>query len=237
MKKTLRVLSLICVLMLLCTCLCACSKDKEIASDGNNESVISGKYEDIANEILSDKPLGSDASVLGNGFSQVDFTFTSADDTIAFSLDKNSFVKLALGGTFYNYITPGHDVISYDAGYKTARGVSLSTSASDILSKYSIADNNAVYIAPGDTVYYNPVSSKFSGKLTAVFASKDSVSYDLLESDDVQNFIYLRPTDSAYMNPEGIMSSFSEYTSLVSMDITADEAGNVSEIVFYRFDK
>ena len=94
-----------------------------------------------------------------------------------------------------------------------------------------------VYIAPDDTVYYNPVSSKFSGKLTAVFASKDSVSYDLLESDDVQNFIYLRPTDSAYMNPEGIMSSFSEYTSLVSMDITADEAGNVSEIVFYRFDK
>ena len=39
------------------------------------------------------------------------------------------------------------------------------------------------------------------------------------------------------MNPESIMSEFSAYSSLVSIDITADEEGNVSEIVFYKFDK
>lgn len=230
-------MSLLCAITLVCFSFTSCSKEKEVESDGYTDGEIAGKYEDIAGEVLSDKPLGSDASVLGTGFSAVDFTFTSPDDTIAFSLDRNSFVKLASGGTFYNYIAPGNEVVSYEAGYKTARGVSLSTPARDILAKYSISDKNAVYIASGDTVYYNPVNGKFSGKLTAVFASKDSQSYTLLESDDVQKFIYLRPSGSAYMQTESIMQSFSEYSSLVSIDITADETGNVSEIAFYRFDK
>ena len=148
----------------------ACSGEKEIQSDGYSEQEILDKYQNIADDSNSDKPIGSDSSVLGLGFSEVDFTFTSADDTLAFSLDKNSFVKIALGGTFYNYIKPGSELTTFDAGYKTARGMSLANTAKDILTTYGIADENAIFIKPGDTVYYTPTSGKFSGKLTAIYA-------------------------------------------------------------------
>ena len=225
------------LVVVMAVCFSACSKAGETQSDGYTNEEITQKYDDIVGENNNDKPLGSDASVLGIGFSQVDFTFTSADNTIAFSLDKNSFVKMALGGTFYNYISPGSELVSYDAGYKTARGVSLSDNAKEILTKYGIADEKAVYISPGSTIYYNPIAGKFEGKLTALFASENSLEYKLLGSGDVQKFIYLRPTDSAYMNPNAILEKFSKYTSLVSVDITADKDGHVSEMAFYRFDK
>lgn len=227
--------------LMLCLCLCfiaGCSSEKEIKSDGYSEEEILDKYEGIADSSNFDKPLGSDASVLGVGFSEVDLTFTSSDDTVAFSLDKNSFVKMALGGTFYNYINPGSELATFDAGYKTARGISLANKAGDILTTYGIKDENAIFIKPGDTVYYTPTLGKFSGKLTAIYAlEKDGTEYRLLKSNDIQKFVYLRPTDSAYMNTDAIMSKFPSYTSLVSIDITADEDGNVSEIVFCRFDK
>ncbi len=225
----------------LCLCLCfvaGCSGEKEVKSDGYSEEEILDKYEDISDSSNSDKPIDSGASVLGIGFSEVDLTFTSSDDTVAFSLDKNSFVKMALGGTFYNYINPGSELSTFDAGYKTARGISLANRAGDILTTYGISDENAIFIKPGDTIYYTPTLGKFSGKLTAVYALKDGASdYELLKSKDVEKFVYLRPTDSAYMKTDAVMSKFSSYTSLVSIDITADEEGNVSEIVFYRFDK
>jgi hypothetical protein len=225
----------------LCLSLCfiaGCSGEEEIKSDGYSKDEILDKYEGISNSYNSDKPIDSGASVLGVGFSEVDLTFTSSDDTLAFSLDKNSFVKMALGGTFYNYINPGSELTTFDAGYKTARGISLVNKAGDILTTYGIADENAIFIKPGDTIYYNPTLGKFSGKLTALYAMEEDASvYKLLKSKDIEKFVYLRPTDSAYMNTEAIMSKFPSYTSLVSIDITADEEGNVSEIVFYRFDK
>ncbi len=238
MKKYIKFVFVIALIFLCLFSLSACSGEKEIKSDGYSSDEIIDKYQGIANQTDADKPIDSGASVLGIGFSEVDFTFTSADDTIAFSLDKNSFVKLALGGTFYNYIKPGSELSSFDAGYKTARGVSLETPAKDILSIYGIADENAIFIKPGDTIYYNPTLGKFSGKLTALYALKDGeAQYKLLKSKDIQKFVYERPTDSAYMNPEAILSKFPSYSSLVSLDITADEEGKVSEIVFYRFDK
>lgn len=226
---------------MLCLCLCfiaGCSDEEEIKSDGYSEEDILNKYEDISDISNSDKPIDSGASVFGAGFSGVDLTFTSSDDTVAFSLDKNSFVKLALGGTFYNYINPGNELTTFDAGYKTARGISLANKSGDILKTYGITDENAIFIKPGDTIYYTPTLGKFSGKLTAIYALKEGTSdYELLKSKDIEKFVYLRPTDSAYMNTEAIMSKFSSYTSLVSIDIIADEDGNVSEIIFYRFDK
>lgn len=238
MKKHIKFISVIALISLCLFSLSACSGEKEATSDGYNSEEILDKYQGIANQADADKPIDSTASVLGIGFSEVDLTFTSADDTIAFSLDKNSFVKLALGGTFYNYIKPGSELTTFDAGYKTARGISLETPAKDILLTYGIADENAVFIKPGDTVYYNPTLGKFSGRLTSLYALKEGESeYKLLKSKDIQKFIYKRPTDSAYMNPETIMSIFPSYTSLVSIDITADEEGKVSELVFYRFDK
>ena len=238
MKKYIKFVSVIALIFLCLFSLAACSAQKEVKSDGYSSGEILDKYQGISDQTETDKPLDSDASVLGIGFSEVDLTFTSADDTIAFSLDKNSFVKLALGGTFYNYIKPGSELSSFDAGYKTARGVSLDTPAKDILSIYGIADENSIYLKMGDTIYYNPTLGKFSGKLTALYAMKDGeAEYKLLKSKDVEKFVYKRPTESAYMNPEAIMSVFPSYTSLVSIDITADEEGKVSEIVFYRFDK
>lgn len=237
MNKFLKIISVVTVLTLAVFFVCACSSNKDIPSDGYSSDEIASKYDDIADGTLSDKPIDSSASVLGFGFSTVDFTFTSADDTVAFSLDKNTFVKIALGGTFYNYIKPGSELSSFEAGYKTARGISLASNSREILAKYGIGDENAVYKKQGDTFYYKPTAGIFSGKLTALYASKDSQSYEILKASDVQKFISLRPSDSAYMNPEDIMSKFSAYSSLVSIDITADEAGGVSELCFYKFDK
>lgn len=216
----------------------ACSKNDNDDVSLNNED-ISSKYEDIAGNSLSDKPIDSGASVLGAGFSLVDFTFTSADDTVAFSLDNNSFAKMTIGGTFYNYITPGNQVVTYNAGYKTARGMSLANTAQEFLKKYNIADGNALYIKNGESIYYNPAGLVFSGKLTVLFASKDSVSYEILTSKDVQKFLSVRDAqdNKTYMDPSKITSLFADYNSIVSMDITADQDGNVSEFSMYKFDK
>ncbi len=238
MKKYVKILLCICVVCFSFFIMTSCSEEKAAQSDGYSDQEILDKYQDIADDSNSDKPIGSDSSVLGIGFSDVDFTFTSADNTLAFSLDNNSFVKMALGGTFYNYIKPGSELSTFDAGYKTARGISLANKSEDILITYGISDENAIFIKPGDTIYYKPTLGKFSGKLTALYAKENSSEgYKLLKAKDVQKFVYLRPTDSAYMDPESIMSKFSSYSSLVSIDITADEEGNVSEIVFYKFDK
>ncbi len=238
MKKFHSVFCVICVVFL-CFGAVSCSKEPQENPQTPNHEEISSKYDEIAKDIIGDKPIDSGVSVLGNDFSVADFTFTSPDDTIAFSLDKNSFAKLLAGGTFFNYIAPGSEVVTYAAGFKTARGLSLGATTKEFLAKYKIADASALYKKPDDSLYYNPANGVFSGKLTALFASEDSLSYTLLTDDDVQKFLSVRDlkSDGTYMDPKVVTDEFSKYQSIVSMDITADEAGVVSEVAIYKFDK
>lgn len=225
--------------LFMCLGAVSCSKKENGNSDVNNTDEISNKYDKIANDVMGDKPIDSGISVFGDGFSLMDFTFTSADDTVAFSLDNNSFAKLCLGGTFFNYISGGHDVISYDAGFKTARGMSLGNTAKEFLSKYNIADGNALYQKIGEDIFYNPANGQFTGKATVVYGSNDSMSYTLLADDDVQKFLSVRElkSDGTYMDPNVITAEFADYKSIASMDITTDENGVVTEVAIYKFDK
>ena len=231
-------LSVLCVAVVLLN-FAACSKPEQQKEDKKNHDEINKKYEELLNIGSVDTPIDSSGSVLGEDFSVVDFTFTSADDTVAFNLENNSFAKLNQGGTYFNFIAPGSEVMTFEPGFKTARGLTLQNTAGEFLEKYRIADSNALFVKPDDDVYYNPANGNFTGKLTAVYASTDSVSYSLLSSDDVQRFIYKREAimSGAYMDPAKMMSEFSDYESIVSLDITADEAGTVSEVAFYKFDK
>ena len=237
MKK---IISLICVAMLLITFVsCSKAKQDEKSEIEKNHEEINKKYDELFGDVAPDTSIASDVSVLGDEFSMVDFTFTSADDTMAFNLNNNSFAKMNEGGTYYNLIAPGSEVVTYESGYKTARGLTVQNTAGEFINTYKIADENALFVKPQDTVYYNPANGVFSGRLTALFASEDSVSYKPLSSDDVQNFIYTRNdiSDGTYMDPAKIMSNFSSYQSIVSIDITADESGNVTEFAMYKFDK
>lgn len=240
MKNFKKFLSCICAASLCVSLFAACSEEEVIPSDaGYNEEEILSQYDAIIGSAAGDTPLDSGASVLGENFSQVDFTFTSADDTIAYSLDKNSFAKLTSEGTFFDYIAPGSEVETFEAGFKTARGLSLANTAGEFLSKYGITDSNGIYLNPADSVYYAPTAGVFAGKLTALFASDDSVSYYILPGSEVQKFLYERDvfTQGDYIDPVVITSKFPEYASVVAVDITADNTGAVSEVSFYRFDK
>jgi len=240
MKKIKKTLFLISVFVLCFSCFAACSNNDEIASDGNlNKEQILNKYDAIANETLTDKPIGSDVSVLGSNFSDVDFTFTSSDYTVAYSLDKNSFAKLMPGGTFFNYVNGEAEVETFEPGFKTARGLSLNNTALEFISKYGLSNGNAVYLNPSDSVYYSYTGGNFSGKLTAVFASKDAKNYSMLNSSDVQTFLYQRDdlSKGAYIDPSYILSKFPDYLSISSIDISVDETGTLTEVAFYRFDK
>ncbi len=234
-----RFLAIMLCFAMVCT-LSACSDGEEKAiSPKDNSKEISDKYDSIADDYYADKPIPSDASVLGEGFSLMDFTFTSADNTISFSLDSNSFAKILEGGTFYNSIAPGSEVISYEAGYKTARGLTLANTASEFIGKYGIADNNAVYYDGTANTYYNPRSGTFSGKLTALYGSADGMTYTIFSSDDVQKYISVRDvvSDNAYIDPAKIMALFPDYMTVAAINITADQGGKVSEFAIYRYDK
>ena len=233
-----KILSVI-LAVLMCLGAVSCSKKGEDMPEANNTDEIASKYDEIANDVMGDKPIDSGVSVFGDGFSLMDFTFTSADDTVAFSLDNNSFAKLCPGGTFFNYISGGQDVTSYDAGFKTARGMTLGNTAKDFMSKYGIPDGNALYKNADEDIFYNPVNGQFTGKATVIYASKDSVSYALLADDDVQKFLSVRElkSDGTYMDPKVITDEFPDYKSIASMDITTDENGVVSEVAIYKFDK
>ena len=235
MKK---IVSLLCAAVLLVS-FTSCSKPKPKTENNNKHDEISQKYDELFSDSAVDKPIDSGASILGEDFSVVDFTFTSADDTVAFNLENNSFAKLNQGGTYFNFIAPGTEVMTFDPGFKTARGLSLANTAGEFLKKYKIADSNALFIKPDDSVYYNPANGNFSGRLTVLYGSVDSATYTMLTSDDVQTFIYQRDAvaDGAYMDPSKIMSVFPDFESLVSVDITADEAGTVSEVAFYKFNR
>ncbi len=235
MKK---LLCLVCILAL-CFGAVSCAKKQPVTDGSTADGEIAKKYEEIVKYSESDKPLDSDASVLGKDFSLNDFTFTSPDNTLAFTLDRNSFVKLMPGGTFYNYIAPGSQVVSYDAGYKTARGLSVFSAAEEFVGKYSIGDNSAVYKNSNEDMYYTLTNGVFTGRLTAVFASADSLYYRMLSSDAVQKYIYKMNSDSdgTYVNPKVITDLFPEYSSVAVLNVTKDEAGAVSEVSVYRFDK
>ena len=229
-----------CVVLMCVSLFVACSEEETVPSDaGYNEEDILSQYDAIMDNSFLDVPIDSGVSVLGENFSQVDFTFTSADDTIAYSLDKNSFAKLTAGGTYFSYIAPGSEVETFEAGFKTARGLSLANTARDFLSKYGITDSNGIYLNPEDSVYYAPASGVFSGKLTALFVSDDSETYYILPGSEVQKFLYERDAFSqgAYIDPGVITAKFPDYTTIVAVDITADNTGAVSEVSFYRFDK
>jgi len=234
-------LSFLCVVALI-VCTVSCSKSGKNHSDEKNtmtEDEINQKYDDYFGDDKADKPLSSDASVLGEDFSSVDFTFTSADGTNAFNLSNNSYAIISHSGTSFGSLISGEEAMTFDGGYKTARGVGLETSAKEILEKYKISDSNAVFVKPDDSVYYTPTNGVFDGTLTVIFASADSISYGMLPSGDVQKFIYARNSNSggAYVDPNAIMSTFSDYKSIVSIDITANGAGIVERIAFYKFDK
>ncbi len=226
--------------MLLSASACSKSETKTAAPEKNNKDILD-KYDSIADDYYADKPIPSDASVLGEGFSLMDFTFTSADNTVSYSLDINSFGKLLEGGTFFNSIAPDSEseVTSYEAGYKTARGLSLANTASEFMSKYSIGDKNAIYYDASNGNYYNPQQGAFSGKLTALYGSADGISFSILSSEDVQRFIAVRDvySSNAYIDPSKVTELFPEYMTLAVINISADQSGKVSEFVIYRFDK
>lgn len=233
-------ISVLCITFMLVSCVsCSDSKQEVKKEPAKNYDEINKKYDEMFGEGNTDKPIGSDVSVLGEDFSMVDFTFTSPDDTVAFNLNDNSFAKMNEGGTYYNTIAPGGEVMTFESGYKTARGLTVQNTAQEFLNTYKIPDGNALFVKPDDDVYYNPANGNFNGRLTVLFGSEDSVTYKMLSSDDVQKFIYARNdiVDGAYMDPAKIMNKFSSYKSLVSIDITADEIGNVTEFAMYKFDK
>ena len=154
--------------IIMCLGVVSCSKKDSDKPESESTDEIASKYDEIANDVMGDKPIDSGVSVFGDGFSLVDFTFTSADDTVAFSLDNNSFAKLCLGGTFFNYISGGQDVTSYDAGFKTARGLGTGNTAKEFLEKYNIPDENALYKKADEDIFYNPANGQFTGKATVV---------------------------------------------------------------------
>ncbi len=237
MSELKKFISLFCA-VLICINLVSCAK-KGKEKDDNNHKEISEKYEQIIMNNNEDKPVDSGASILGEGFSVNDFTFTSGDNTLAFSLDKNSFVKLLPGGTFFNYISPGSEVSGYDAGYKTARGLSLLNSSAEYISKYNIKDANALYVNPDDGLFYNPANGNFTGKLTVLFGSEDLLNYKILTDKDVEKYLYKmnEKSDGTYVNPKDITDLFSSYESLAALNITTDTAGTVTEVSIYKFDK
>ena len=225
--------------VIMCMATVSCSKKGTDKPDAKSTDEIASKYDEIANDVMGDKPIDSGVSVFGDGFSLMDFTFTSDDDTVAFSLDNNSFAKLCLGGTFFNYISGGHDVVSYDAGFKTARGMALGSTEKEFLSKYNIPDENTLYKRADEDIFYNPANGHFTGKATVVYASKDSMSYAFLTDDDVQKFLSVRElkSDGTYMDPKVITDEFPDYQSIATMDITTDENGVVTEVAIYKFDR
>ena len=250
--------SLICVFLLLIGCAACSNSGKEQNKKQDvvrNEEEIERKYDEYFGSGNTDKPLSSDASVLGKDFSAVDFTFTSADDTMAYTLYDNSFVKINGTGFYFDAISLSDgSLINDSASFKTARGITLGSSATDFMQKYNVSDENALYKkisspeedisdqgADGDETgyYYNPSNGNFVGKLTVLYGLTDADSYGILPSEVVQKFISVRDINANgdYMNPQKIMDEFAIYQSLVSVDITADEAGTITEIAVYKFDK
>ena len=236
MKRT---LAFVCSLVMVVSFV-SCSKkkvknEKPVSSDAE----VTQKYDELFGSYTEDKPIDSGVSILGEDFSDVDFTFTSPDGTMAFSLNDNSFAKLKEGGTYYNSIAPGGEVMSFEAGYKTSRGLDVSNSARDFVNTYKIADKSALFASSDGSVLYNPANGNFTGTLTTLYASKDGESYFALSTKEVEKFIYIRNdiADGAYMDPAKVTGAFESYKSIVSIDITADESGDVSEVAFYKFDK
>ena len=240
MLKIKKSICMICAVSVCTLTFAACSKDKNTdTADALDADKINSEYDKIVSSASDDVAL-SDADILGGGFTENDFTVTSPDDTDAFSIDNNSFVKITPTDTYYNYIEPGKSEPEICAGsYKTGKFLGITNSVSDFISAYNITDKSALCKNEAGS-YSSPVNGMFAGKLTVVYGlNKDGV-YEEFKTDALKQFLSIRDDNSGgtmYFNPGLITSAFEQYTTIASLDLTVDASGQLTEIVISRFER
>jgi len=221
--------------------LSSCSgKKKSEKKDAKDDAAINKKYEQIVNEINSDgqNPY-ENLSFNEQAFSSFDYSlYPPSDETAVFSLEKNSFVKVNLGGTYFNSIAPGNETQMETEQYRTAKGLGILSTAREFIDAYSIEDGKALYKYPGQLEYKALNDGAFEGTLTAVYASEDDGNFKLLEEDELKRFLKIRDenSDGMFFDPNLVNEEFSEYKSLAVLDISVNGIGQIWEFSICRFE-
>lgn len=236
-----KITALLCVVMLCMSLFVACSKG------GKNNTVISEKsaeqidkaYDEAINDGKVDE-LEKTSDFVADSFTTFDFSFRTLDNTVAFNLPEDSFVKLTLTAAYFNFTAPGHEVETFDGEFKTAKGLSISASVQDFADAYKLEPTRTLYLDKVNQRYEYPTGWQFVERLSAGFAT-DGKSEDFvqLSSKELQKILRVRDSNAEgmYFDPELINEALPDYQTIVIMDLCTDDSGALNNVVFYRFDK
>jgi len=205
----------------MCISFAACS-DNEESAPGKELSAeeINSRYEELMSSAEEEpETLPEDYNPIVDSFTTVDFQFTATDDTLAFNIPENSFTKITPAGAFFNFINSENAGETFEGDFKTAKGFSLANTRDEFIASYKIAPE---YL-------YTPAD----GVTALGFYSADGITFSVLYPSQVQTVIDMR---NAMAANEDIVATVPDAMTVSVIELTADEAGTMSEYAIWRFD-
>jgi len=205
-----------------------------------NEEEINQKYEQVLGEIGSDAQTSYEGlSFSSEAFSSYDYSlYPPSDESAVYSLEKNTFGKVNLGGTYFNSIAPGSEVYMEAESFKTAKGLTILNTAEEFISAYAIENGKALY-KPADSGEYQLFSNgSFTGTLTAVYVSHGDGEFALIGEEGTRKFLEIRNKNAngMYFDPALVNEAFSEFESVAVLDISVNDIGQIYEFSICRFE-
>ncbi len=225
----------------------SCSKKEksEEKLHARNAEEINQKYDEVINSINSDAKNADSGNPFENlsfnseAFSSFDYSlYPPSDEYATHSLDKNTFGKVNLGGTYFNSIAPGNAVYHEAESFKTAKDLTILNTADEFISAYCIENGKAVYKPAGSNEYIALSNGSFTGTLTAVYVSKGDGKFALLGEEETRKFLKIRDENSngMYFDPKLINDAFSDFQSVASLDISVNDINQIYEFSICRFE-
>ena len=220
----------------------ACSGKKQPvkSEQQQNAEEINRKYDEIINEISSDAQEAYEGlSFSTEAFSSYDYSlYPPSDESAVYSIEKNSFAKVNLGGTYFNSITPGTPLYTEAESFKTAKGLTILNTAAEFLNAYAIENGKALYKPTGSNDYLVLSNGIFTGTLTAVYVSKGDGEFALIGEECTRKFLKIRDdnAEGMYFDPILVNEAFSEFESVAVVDLSVNDIGQIYEFSICRFE-